>query len=63
MIDIKNLKKYDIIKNNEEGFLKNEYGIVNYSTGDIAVVTFIKIPEYPFIVGIWNVNQLELINN
>lgn len=61
MLNIKSLKPGDIIKNNAEGFLKDEYGVINYSTGKIAVATFIKVPEHPFIIGIWNANELDLV--
>ena len=61
MVDVRTLKPFDIIQNHEDGFLKDEYGIVNYSDGECAVATFIKAPEYEYIIGIWNCNYIDLV--
>lgn len=62
MIDVRELHKGNTIRIDEEGEYKGQFGIVYECNGCLAGISTIKNPAQLYWIGIWNANNMTLIN-
>lgn len=63
MVDVRELKRNDRIIIKEEGEFFNQVGTVVFTDGNTAELLTLRMPENPYVIGIWNAQKMERYEN